>query len=130
MLICLQVVTNPTGPMAPAYLGLFCASTVASLSILGGVFAVLPAYEADLYGPKYVQAIHGRFLICASLSTVAGPTILLTLRKMSENAALQDLLAKVDPAKFQGQFGVDVSQVWSLDHSRNKVNQPYKIVLK
>ena len=40
--------------MAPAYLGLFCASTVASLSILGGVFAVLPAYEADLYGPKYV----------------------------------------------------------------------------
>ena len=28
---------------------------------------------------RYVQAIHGRFLICASLSTVAGPTILLTL---------------------------------------------------
>jgi len=109
-----QVVTNPTGPMAPAYLGLFCASTVASLSILGGVFAVLPAYEADLYGPKYVQAIHGRFLICASLSTVAGPTILLTLRKMSENAALQDLLTKVDPAKFQGQFGVDVSQANAL----------------
>ena len=109
-----QVVTNPTGPLAPAYLGLFVASTVASVSILGGVLAVLPAYEADLYGPKYVQAIHGRFLVCASLSTVAGPTILLTLRKMSEKAALQDLLAKVDPAKFQGHFGVDVSQANSL----------------
>ena len=104
-----QVVTTPTGPLAAAYLGLFVASTVASVSILGGVLAVLPAYEADLYGPKYVQAIHGRFLVCASLSTVAGPTILLTLRKMSEKAALQDLLAKVDPAKFQGHFGVDVS---------------------
>ena len=90
---------------------------MAAISIMGGTFAVLPAYEADLYGPKYVQAIHGRFLICASLSTVAGPTILLTLRKMSENAALQDLLSKVDPSKFQGQFGVDVSQVWSLEHS-------------
>ena len=63
---------------------------------------------------RYVQAIHGRFLICASLSTVAGPTILLTLRKMSENAALQDLLGKVDPAKFQGTFGVDVSQANAL----------------
>jgi len=109
-----QVVTNPTGPMAPAFLGLFCASTVASLSILGGVFAVLPAYEADLYGPKYVQAIHGRFLISASLSTTAGPAILLNLRKLSENSAIQDLLSKVDPAKFQSAFGADISQAQTL----------------
>ena len=27
---------------------------------MGGVFAVLPAYEADLYGTKYIGAIHGR----------------------------------------------------------------------
>ena len=33
---------------------------------------------------------------------------------MSEKAALQDLLAKVDPAKFQGHFGVDLSQANSL----------------
>ena len=38
----------------------FCASTVAAITVMGGTFAVLPAYEADLYGPKYVQAIHGR----------------------------------------------------------------------
>jgi hypothetical protein len=31
-----------------------------ALSIMGGVFAVLPAYEADLYGAKYIGAIHGR----------------------------------------------------------------------
>ena len=42
------------------YLTMFCASTVAVISILGGTFAVLPAYEADLYGPKYVGPIHGR----------------------------------------------------------------------
>ena len=84
-----QVAMDPTGAMAPVYLGIFCASTVASISVLGGTFAVLPAYEADLYGPKYVQAIHGRFLIAATLSTIAGPSILLNLRKISENAAIQ-----------------------------------------
>ena len=84
-----QVVMDPTSAMAPVYLGIFCASTVASISVLGGTFAVLPAYEADLYGPKYVQAIHGRFLIAATVSTIAGPSILLNLRKISENAAIQ-----------------------------------------
>merc|ERR1719232_1287742 len=109
-----QVVTNPTGAMAPAYLGLFCASTVVSLSILGGVFAVLPAYEADLYGPKYVQAIHGRFLLAATVSTILGPGLLLNLRKMAEASAIQELLAKVDPSKFQAAFGVDLSQAQTL----------------
>lgn len=109
-----QVVTNPDSAMAPLYLGIFCASTVASISVLGGTFAVLPAYEADLYGPKYVQAIHGRFLIAATVSTIAGPSILLNLRKISENAAIQDLLSKVDPAKFQESFGADLSQAQTL----------------
>ena len=30
--------------------------------MMGGVFAVLPAYEADLYGTKYIGAIHGRLV--------------------------------------------------------------------
>jgi len=109
-----QVVMDPTSAMAPVYLGIFCASTVASISVLGGTFAVLPAYEADLYGPKYVQAIHGRFLIAATVSTIAGPSILLNLRKISENAAIQDLLSKVDPNKFQAAFGADLSQAQTL----------------
>ena len=84
-----QVVTDPTGPMAPLYLGMFCASTVTAISIMGGTFAVLPAYEADLYGPKYVQAIHGRFLLAATVSTIVGPTLLLNLRKLAESSAIQ-----------------------------------------
>ena len=55
-----QCVANPAGPLAAVYLGGFCASTVIAISIMGGVFAVLPAYEADLYGAKYIGAIHGR----------------------------------------------------------------------
>ena len=83
-----QVVNNPESAMSPVYLGAFCASTVMAISIMGGVFAVLPAYEADLYGPKYVQAIHGRFLLSATMSTIAGPTLLLNLRKLAESSAI------------------------------------------
>jgi hypothetical protein len=91
-----QVVMNPTGAMAPVYLCVFCVSTVAAISIMGGTFAVLPAYEADLYGPKYVQAIHGRFLLAATLSTILGPSLLLTLRKSAESSAIQGMfIAKV-----------------------------------
>ena len=59
---------------------------------MGGVFAVLPAYEADLYGAKYVGAIHGRFLTFAACATVLGPTLLLNLRKMAESNAINGLL--------------------------------------
>ena len=55
---------------------------------MGGVFAVLPAYEADLYGAKYIGAIHGRFLTFAAAATVLGPTLLLNLKKMAETEAI------------------------------------------
>ena len=42
----IQVVMDPNGAMAPFYLAGFCAATVTALSIMGGTFAVLPAYEA------------------------------------------------------------------------------------
>jgi len=109
-----QCVTNPTGPMASVYLTMFCASTVAAISILGGTFAVLPAYEADLYGPKYVGPIHGRFLLAATASTIIGPGLLLNLRKMAESQALADLLSKVDPAAFSAKFGADINSAQSL----------------
>ena len=109
-----QCVSNPSGPMAQFYLTAFCASTVAAISILGGTFAVLPAYEADLYGPKYVGPIHGRFLLAATASTIVGPGLLLNLRKVAESQALTDLLSKVDPAAFSTKFGADLSSAQSL----------------
>jgi len=109
-----QCVSNPTGSLAPVYLAAFCGSTVAAISILGGTFAVLPAYEADLYGPKYVGAIHGRFLLAATVSTILGPGLLLNLRKMAENEALTDLLSKVDPVAFASKFGAEISSAPTL----------------
>ena len=109
-----ECVTNPIGPLAPFYLAAFCGSTVAAITILGGTFAVLPAYEADLYGPKYVDAIHGRFLLAATISTILGPGLLLNLRKMAETDALRDLLAKVDPTAFMDKFGAEVGSAQGL----------------
>ena len=80
---------------------------------MGGVFAVLPAYEADLYGAKYIGAIHGRlvntksplpveikmcfgrFLTFAAAATVLGPTLLLNLKKMAETEAINGRLKGV-----------------------------------
>jgi len=109
-----QCVMDPTGPMAPFFLAAFCGSTIAAITIMGGVFAVLPAYEADLYGPKYVGAIHGRFLLSATVSTIVGPGLLLNLRKMAEADAIKDLLSKVDPTAFNAKFGVSLSEAQSL----------------
>ena len=91
-----------------------CGSTVAALTVMGGTFAVLPAYEADLYGSKYVGAIHGRFLTFGAAATVAGPMLLLNLRKMAEVNAINDLLAKVDPQLFLSKFGVSIADAPSL----------------
>ena len=82
------------------YLGLFCLGTVGCVSILGGTLAVLPAYEADLYGPRYVGPIHGRMLLATTAATVLGPGLLLSLRHQAHTSALAQLLSTVDPAAF------------------------------
>ena len=42
-----------------------------------------------MYGPKYVGAIHGRFLLAATVSTIVGPGLLLRLRSLAEADALK-----------------------------------------
>jgi len=96
----------------PLYL--FCGTTVLAISFMGGTYAILPAYEADLFGAKYVGAIHGRFLLASTCAALAGPSILLTLRTRSQMAAMQDLLTKVDPVKFEQVYSVPVSQAQQL----------------
>ena len=110
-----RCVANPEGPLAQVtpqttlqlpssllqvYLGLFCLGTVGCVSILGGTLAVLPAYEADLYGPRYVGPIHGRMLLATTAATVLGPGLLLSLRHQAHTSALTQLLSTVDPAAF------------------------------
>lgn len=41
---------------------LFCANSFILVTLYGGVMAILPAYIADIFGPKYVSAYLGRLL--------------------------------------------------------------------
>ena len=52
---------------------LFVACFCVILSMYGGGFATIPAYLADVFGTKYVSAVHGRLLTAWSAAGVLGP---------------------------------------------------------
>eukprot|EP01039_Chlorochromonas_danica_P002119 gene2119-2313_t len=105
-----SVITS--GSAAPLYA--FCAVTTTAICGMGGVYAVLPAYEADIFGTKFVGAIHGRMLLFSSLASIAGPFMLMKLRSISEKAAIDDLLTKVDPQQFISTFGAPMEKAADL----------------
>jgi len=59
-----------TGSSVPLYT--YCASTALAISMMGGVYAILPAYESDLFGTKFVGAVHGRMMLFSSIAALAG----------------------------------------------------------
>lgn len=58
----------------------FVASFCIIASMYGGGFATVPAYLADVFGTKFVGAIHGRLLTAWSLAGVFGGLITGTIR--------------------------------------------------
>mmetsp|Transcript_15169 Transcript_15169/g.51411 ORF Transcript_15169/g.51411 Transcript_15169/m.51411 type:complete len:225 (+) Transcript_15169:1-675(+) len=92
----------------------FMGSTVLALSMMGGTYALLPAYESELFGQKYVGANHGRMLLFSSAAALTGPVLLLKLKGLAETSAIQRMLSEVDPTAFLGTFGVGVEQAQSL----------------
>lgn len=83
-------------------------------TMYGGGFAAIPAYLSDLFGTKFVGAIHGRLLTAWSTAGVLGPVAITYLRDRSLRAALSDLATKVDPALFEKTFGAPLSELPSL----------------
>ena len=57
--------------------------------------AILPAYEADLFGVKYVGPNHGRMLLASSAAALAGPSLLVALRSSAESKAIYGLVDQV-----------------------------------
>ena len=75
--------------LSAASLGLFLLVFCALASMYGGGFATVPAYLADLFGTRYVGAIHGRLLSAWSLAGVVGPFIVSSMRDSGMNAGMQ-----------------------------------------
>lgn len=65
--------------------------------------------------------IHGRVLLASSGAALAGPSILLSLRSQSEMKAIQDLVAKVDPERFQQAFSAGIEDVQTLIEVREVI---------
>jgi MFS family permease len=55
---------------------LFVAAFCVILSMYGGGFATVPAYLADIFGTRFVGAIHGRLLTAWSTAGVIGPLVI------------------------------------------------------
>jgi len=60
---------------------LFVAGVCVILTMYGGGFATIPAYLADIFGSKYVSAVHGRLLTAWSVAGVAGPALVNYIRQ-------------------------------------------------
>jgi len=60
---------------------LFVACFCIILSMYGGGFATIPAYLADVFGTKYVSAVHGRLLTAWSAAGVLGPVLVNYIRQ-------------------------------------------------
>lgn len=99
---------------SPLMLYGFIASSVTAVTFMGGVYAILPAYESDMFGVKYVGANHGRMLLASTAAALAGPSLLVTLRSNSERNAIQELLPSIDPALFTEKFGSSMDNARAL----------------
>jgi MFS family permease len=60
---------------------LFVACFCGILTMYGGGFSTIPAYLADVFGSKYVSAVHGRLLTAWSAAGVFGPVLVNYIRQ-------------------------------------------------
>ncbi|MDA0237088.1 MAG: OFA family MFS transporter [Proteobacteria bacterium] len=62
-------------------LALFVICTAVIMTMYGGGFATVPAYLKDMFGTKYVGAIHGRLLTAWSVAGILGPVLVNYIRQ-------------------------------------------------
>ena len=92
----------------------FYAASMMIFTMYGGGFATIPAYLADLFGARYVGAIHGRLLTAWSTAGVLGPLAITSLRQNTLEGATEKLARAVDPAAFAEKFGAPIQQLDAL----------------
>ena len=109
-----QVSVNPS----VVWLVYFYAATMLIFTMYGGGFATIPAYLADVFGTRFVGGIHGRLLTAWSSAGVFGPLALTSLREISVNKAINDLVAKIDPVQFKSQFGAGIEHLDTLVNAK------------
>jgi hypothetical protein len=72
-----------TGKIGSSALFVVCFCII--ISMYGGGFSTIPAYLADVFGTKYVGAVHGRVLTAWSAAGVFGPVLVNYIREAQIN---------------------------------------------
>ncbi|ETO31524.1 hypothetical protein RFI_05595 [Reticulomyxa filosa] len=108
------IVTSAFEMESYAPLALFYGSTMLIISFFGGGYSTVPAYESDLFGTKYIGAIHGRMMTASALSGIVGPMVFAKLRHREEIKAIHDLASKCDKTIFENKFGVPTDKLQTL----------------
>lgn len=93
------------------WLVIFYAATMIIFTMYGGGFATIPAYLADVFGTRFVGAIHGRLLTAWSVAGILGPEAMTWLREGAVQRAISNLVEQVDPARFAESFGAGIDQL-------------------
>ena len=96
------------------WLACFYAAVMVIFTMYGGGFATIPAYLADLFGSRFVGAIHGRLLTAWSTAGVLGPEAITYLREDARRKAIEELAARVDPSAFAARFGAPLERLPAL----------------
>lgn len=84
------------------------------ISMFGGTYSTMPAYEANMFGTRYLTVIHSRMLTASGVAGTCGPLLISKLRAISESNAIHDLAFKCSPADFKKKFGAPIDQLQSL----------------
>jgi len=109
------VASSGTGDSVLPLVMTFYGGSVLAITFYGGIFSVLPAYIADLFGQKHAGAIHGKALTAWAASAVAGPMGLACLRSNSVESATQELLRTVENVDaFHNTFGCSASDTEAI----------------
>jgi MFS family permease len=77
--IVLYILVPQTGAMGSVALFVACSAVI--ISMYGGGFATIPAYLRDMFGTRYVGAIHGMLLTAWSVAGVLGPALVNYIRQ-------------------------------------------------
>ena len=112
------IVDNMIFSGSPVSLAMFIGCTCFAVSVMGGANAILPPYQSDLFGSKYVGANHGLMLMYSSCASLAYPNILIYLRSFSEKTAISDLVQLISPENFQASFGSSADNLAELCASK------------
>jgi MFS family permease len=75
----LYLLVPRTGAAGSVALFVLCYAVI--FSMYGGGFATVPAYLRDLFGTRYVGAIHGLLLTAWSMAGIFGPVLVNYIRE-------------------------------------------------